>query len=309
LFARVAGRLCHIPVMPGLESSLLLVNANARAGDTDLDDVIARLEALGPVVAPRCPDAGSVQATIARHAPAVGRILVGGGDGTLNCALPAVLAAGLPLGVLPLGTANDFARSLGIPDLDSAVEAILAGHTRRVDVGLVNDRPFLNAVGLGVGADINRTLGKAAKSRFGVFGYLLQALRHTRGDRGMRVMLGCDGTDVTLRSMQVTIGNGIHYGGGMTIAEHARLDDGLLDVLSIRPLGLVRLLAHGPAMRSGEFEDKENIDTFTCRVVTVRTRRPIEVTADGEPVARTPVECRIRRGALTVFAPPAKMQT
>jgi YegS/Rv2252/BmrU family lipid kinase len=285
--------------------TLLLLNPNARSGDIDREAMIAELERIGPVIAPECSKPASMQHAVSQYADSVQRIVIGGGDGTLNNALSAVLQSGLPLGVLPLGTANDFARSLGIADLPAAVDVILAGHTQDVDVGLVNDRRFLNAVGIGLGPRINRALDSATKARFGVASYLLNAYRTVRNYRGTRAVIQCDGTNVSVRSMHISIGNGIHYGGGMTISRDAKLDDGLLRVISIRPQTFLSLLTYGPSMRTGDVADDENLQTFAGRTVIVRTRRTMEVTADGELVTKTPVECRSLRRALTVFVPAA----
>lgn len=286
-----------------MSRSLLLLNPNARSGDIDRKALIAALERMGPVIAPDCSKPASMQHAISRYAGSVQRIVVGGGDGTLNAALPAVLQSRLPLGVLPLGTANDFARSLGIADLSAAIDGILAGHTHEVDVGLVNGHHFLNAVGIGLGPRINRALDSEAKARFGIASYLLNAYQAARNYKGTRVVIECDGNAVSVRSMHISIGNGIHYGGGMTISRDAKLDDGLLRVISIRPQTFLSLLTYGLSMRSGELEDDENLQTFAGRTVVVRTRRAIEVTADGELVTETPAECRSLRRALTVFVP------
>jgi diacylglycerol kinase (ATP) len=283
--------------------SLLLVNPGSGNGKVELDELIAALEGIGPVVIPGCHDAETMTEAISRYAGTVCRIVIGGGDGTLNAALPAVMSAAVPLGILPFGTANDFARSLGLTDPGKAMDAILSGHTRDVDVGVVNDRYFLNAVGIGLGPKINRDLTATTKGRLGVLAYLLQALRHVPEHRGMRTVIECDGKAVSLRSIHITIGNGIHYGGGMTIASDARLDDGHLRVLALRPQSMMSLLRYGPAFRSGELEDDQNLRTFSCRHVSVRTRRASDVTADGEFVTRTPVKCHTLRAALKVYAP------
>jgi YegS/Rv2252/BmrU family lipid kinase len=283
--------------------SLLLVNPRSGQGNVELDAVIAALEGIGPVVVPECNDAEAMKEAISSYAGSVSRLVIGGGDGTLNAALPAVMSAALPLGILPFGTANDFARSLGLADPAEAMEAILAGHTREVDVGVVNDRFFLNAVGIGLGPKINKDLKSTTKGRLGVLAYLLQALRHAPEHRGMRTVIDCDGKAVSMRSIHITIGNGIHYGGGMTIASDARLDDGRLRVLAIRPQSLLSLLRYGPSIRSGQLEDDQNLRTFSGRRVSVRTRRASDVTADGEFVTRTPVKCHTLRAALKVYAP------
>lgn len=288
-----------------MSRTLLLLNPNARSGDTDPKALIGALERIGPVIAPDCSNPGSMQQAISQYAGSVQRIVVGGGDGTLNAALPAVLESRLPLGVLPLGTANDFARSLGIADLPAAIEVILGGNTHEVDVGLVNGHHFLNAVGIGLGPRINRSLDSETKAQFGIASYLLNAYRTARNYKGTRVVIECDGNAVSVRSMHISIGNGIHYGGGMTISRDAKLDDGLLRVISIRPQAFLSLLTYGLSMRSGELEDDENLQTFAGRTVIVRARRAMEVTADGELVTETPADCRSLRRALTVFVPAA----
>lgn len=283
--------------------TLLLVNPNARRGEEELGDLILPLNELGPVIAPGEFGGEAVRKAIARHAGSVARIVIGGGDGSLHAALPAVLEAGMPLGVLPLGTANDFARSLGIVDVPSAIQVIVEGFTRPVDVGVVNGTCFLNAVGIGLGPEINRSLDKKSKSSFGVLAYLIHAIKTLRRSRGMSAVIECDGTTHTLRSLQITIVNGIHYGGGMTIAADARLDDGFLDVLSIPPQSFWNLLLQGPAIRSGNAGRIDELQTFRAREIRVRTGKPREVTADGEQVTRTPIESRVLPGKLQVFAP------
>lgn len=289
--------------MPALDRTLLLVNPNARRGGADLTDVVDRLKRMGPIVSSPGVDAAGAQRAISQHAKTVRRVVIGGGDGTLSAALPALLASGLPLGVLPLGTANDFARSLGIGDIAAALDAIVHGHRRAVDVGLVNGVHFLNAVGIGLGPRINRDLDTGTKSKFGVLGYFLYFLRNAREERSVHAEIDCDGDVVNVKSLQITIANGIHYGGGMTIAKDARLDDGILDVLSIRPQGALRLLLRGPSIRSGNVEDPRLLQTFRGRSVRVWTEEPMDVTADGERVTRTPVQCRALRSALTVYVP------
>jgi diacylglycerol kinase (ATP) len=283
--------------------TLLLVNPNARSGQEELGELLLPLQELGPVIAPKSLGREAVRKAIEHHAGSVARVVVGGGDGSLHAALPAVLETQLPLGVLPLGTANDFARSIGIANIPAAVDVIVSGVTKPVDVGVVNGTCFLNAVGIGLGPEINRNLDKESKSSLGVLAYLIHAIKNLRRSRGMSAVIDCDGSLHALRSLQITIGNGIHYGGGMTIARDARLDDGILDVLSIPPQGFWSLLLKGPAIRSGDAGRIADLQTFRASEVRVRTRSPRDVTADGEQVTRTPIECRVLTGRLQVFAP------
>lgn len=125
----------------------------------------------------------------------------------------------------------------------------------------------------------------------------------------MRAEITCDGRTARVRSLQITVGNGIHYGGGMTVAEDASLEDGQLDVVSIRPQGAWQILLQGLALRSGKVEDAPRVDVFRGERVDVRTRGRLDATADGERVTQTPLECRIMRAALTVYAPaPEELQ-
>lgn len=296
------------PVAGG-EGTLLLINPAARQGESDVSALTAQLETLGRVLVPPAGDVGQTRAAIAAHAPGVARVVIGGGDGSVSAVLPQLLSADRPLGVLPLGTANDFARSLNIRDPGDALAVIVQGHTRQVDVGIVNERPFLNAVGIGLGPRINADLARETKSRFGVLSYLLSFLRHARAEHSMRAEITCDGRTARVRSLQITVGNGIHYGGGMTVAEDASLEDGQLDVVSIRPQGAWQILLQGLALRSGKVEDAPRVDVFRGERVDVRTRGRLDATADGERVTQTPLECRIMRAALTVYAPaPEELQ-
>ena len=295
--------------MPGRDGTLLLINPAARRGESDISDITAQLESLGRVLSPPAGDVAGTRAAIAEYGPGVARVVIGGGDGSVSAVLPALLAADRPLGVLPLGTANDFARSLGIRDPAHALEVVVQGLSRRVDVGLVNGRPFLNAVGIGLGPRINADLAREAKARFGVLSYLLSFLRHARAERSVRAEIVCDGRSSRVRTLQITVGNGIHYGGGMTVAEDASLEDGLLDVVSIHPQRAWQILLQGGALRRGKVEDAPRVDVFRGERVEVRTHRPLDVTADGERVTQTPIECRIMRAALTVYVPaPEKSQ-
>ncbi|MFY0581754.1 diacylglycerol kinase family protein [Cystobacter fuscus] len=133
--------------------AILLLNPNSRMGGEALSATLAALEARGIRLTASHEVQDHEEMEQLLHAAVAGgvrRILVGGGDGTLNCAIKPLLGQDVTLGVLPLGTGNDFARSLGIePTLEAACDVIAAGYTARVDVGLANGHPFLNAVSLG----------------------------------------------------------------------------------------------------------------------------------------------------------------
>jgi len=134
----------------------MLVNPNARRGTVTLDPVVARLEAGGIEVAiERFDTPDEVSADIINRGGAFDLVIVCGGDGTINSAARGVLATGLPMGILPMGTANDLARTLAISDnLLAAADVIIAGKRRRVDLGEVNGKTFFNVASIGLSAEL-----------------------------------------------------------------------------------------------------------------------------------------------------------
>jgi YegS/Rv2252/BmrU family lipid kinase len=285
--------------------ALLLLNPHSRRGAEHEAVVQAALDEWGFDVT--TPSGGSDSAAAIRHhAGAVDLVVIGGGDGSLNAALPALLETGLPLGVIPLGTGNDFARTLGIPlDPEQAVRVIAAGRIKQVDVGDANGHPFLNVASIGLGVDLTRALQRDAKRRWGVLGYAVAGLRVLRRLRPFTAEIEHGGQIQVSRTAHVAIGNGRHYGGGMVVDVDARLDDARLHAFSLEVDHWWRLLLLLPALRSGTHHAWAEVRTLAGEEVTVRTRRPRSVNTDGEITTRTPVTFRVRPGVLPVFVPPS----
>lgn len=284
--------------------ALLLVNHHSRRGRDNAAEVFSMLAEAGlhPLVPPG--DADTAEA-IRRHAAEVDRVVVGGGDGSLNAAVPALLESRLPLGVIPLGTGNDFARTLGIPlDLRQAAAVIAAGHSVPVDVGEANGHPFLNVASIGFGVDLTRALTRDAKRRWGKLGYAVAGLRALSRLQPFTAEIEHGGQVQVSRTVHLAIGNGRHYGGGMVVDEHARLDDAKLHAFSLEVDHWWHLLRLLPALRAGTHHHWAEVRTLAGEEVTVRTRRPRSVNTDGEITTRTPVTVRVRPGALRVFVPP-----
>lgn len=241
---------------------------------------------------------------IHQHAGSADLIIIGGGDGTLNRSVEAVLQSGLPLGILPMGTANDLARTLGIsPTIEEACAVIAAGRTHRIDLGRVNGKHFFNVASIGMSVEIARCLTRDVKRRWGVLGYCIAALDQYRAARSFSADIEVDGGRFRLRSIQLSVGNGRFYGGGMTVAEGAMIDDGLLDLYSLQPSGLFRLLTLMPAFRAGRHASLDEVHNLRARRIEVRTKRPMPVNTDGELTTETPALFEIMPRALEVFVP------
>ena len=230
--------------------------------------------------------------------------IVGGGDGTINAAAFGVIEAGLPLGILPMGTANDLARTLGIPfDLDGAADVIADGITRRIDLGIVNGEPFFNVASLGLSAELAQKLTRDIKRRWGRLGYALVALNVLAHAKPFRATIASDTETVHVRTLQIAVGNGRFYGGGNAVEKDATIDDQHLDLYSLELDRAWKLALMARSFRYGQHGAWEEVRAVRAQEFDIRTRRPRPVNADGEIVTQTPAHFSIRPAAVTVFAP------
>ena len=296
---------------PTARTVALVVNTGARRGHGALELVREALAGadLGELSVHPI-DGGIDLATTLREIVATGPdlLVVGGGDGTISCAADAVAGTPTTLGVLPLGTANDFARTLEIPaDLSSAIDALINGKVVDIDLGRVEGRAYLNVASIGLSTAVTEALSPRAKRLLGPLAYPVATLRAFRRHRPFTACLEFpdgDHPDVELTDLlQVAVGNGRHYGGGNTVAPSASIDDHLLDVYAI-PRGRWRdhvSIAH--LFRDGRFVDHDRVHHVRTRSVRVTTDEPLAVNLDGEIATRTPVAFTVERNAVRVVVP------
>lgn len=285
--------------------AMLIVNPRARRGGGSITEARQVLEKAGiaieEMVTSKDENASEI---ISRNADHFDMAIVGGGDGTLNNAAAGLAYTGLTLGVLPLGTANDFARTMGIPpDPVKAAEIIAAGREVTVDLGEVNGHLFFNVASIGFSAELAAELTEHAKKRWGTLGYGIVAARILMRSRLFSAYVDHDGTTEKIRTMQVSVGNGRHYGGGMTVEETATADDGWLDLYSLEVDHWWRLLRLLPSLRKGTHGQWDDVRAFKTTEVTIRTKQPRPVNTDGELVTWTPAHFRIRPKSVRVFVP------
>ncbi len=270
----------------------LVLVTNPAAGGTARDAVSAAAAVLSAETELTVVEAGSpadLDAVLARCTPGSSGLVVAGGDGSVHQVVAAmhrrgVLAADRPLGLVPLGTGNDLARSLGVPlDPAEAAAAYLTGRPRVLD--LVTDDAggvVVNVVHLGAGAEAARK-ATSLKDRLGPAAYAVGSVAAGVGATGWHLRVDVDDTVVQVDGevLMVAVANGRTIGGGAEVAPHAQPDDGLLDVVVATSTGLLARVGFAVALREGAHVERDDVIGVRGRTVTV-TGDPFPVNADGE---------------------------
>ncbi len=282
------------------------MNHHARLGQKSLSEAIECLEKQGFDLIERSTEHPQhLPELIEHYQHQVDLVIVGGGDGTLNAAVDALVKTHLPLGILPLGTANDLARTLGIPNsLAKACEIIAKGEVRRIDLGWVNEKHFFNVASLGLSVKITQRLTKQAKRRWGIFAYIITALQVIWESRPFSAQIHLHGKSVNVKTVQIAVGNGRYYGGGMTVVHDASIEDQRLDLYSLEIKHWWQIIPILPAMRRGRHINSKNVRAFHGEEIEVSTRKPRPINTDGEITTYTPAKFRVIPQALAVFVPP-----
>ncbi len=289
-----------------LRTALLIVNPNSRSGiDADIQEGIALLEAAGiQLINTTSNSAEQTRRLIVEHCRTIDLVILGGGDGTISSAAPALYQHQLPFAILPLGTANDLARSLGMSgDLLEAFQLIVKNHRSRMNLGVVNGHYFFNAANIGLGVRVTHELTPEIKKQWGVFSYLAAVFAALKKNRKFRATIRVDGKTYKVSSIQLAVGNGRYYGGGNVIDEYSTIDDGKLCLYSVPPLTLWELLTLAPLLRNGKQRLTDKIFTASGQRIEIKTSRLREIHADGEPVSITPALFEVIPEALEVIRP------
>ncbi|TDD24479.1 diacylglycerol/lipid kinase family protein [Nonomuraea diastatica] len=290
---------------------LVAIGNPAAGGDDDeaRHAVLRTLESEAEVVAPDVAAHGGVDRVLAGHPDRDPVVL--GGDGTLHTVLAALFARGeladRPVGLVPMGTGNDLARSLGVPlDPEKAALLVLRGTERPLDLLVDGEGGIvMNAVHVGAGAlasqqaaPLKPVLRRAAYAA----GALLAGIR----SRGWRLRVRADGVVVASgrrRVLMVGVGNGATIGGGTPLAPDARPDDGLADVVVSFAVSPWARLAYGLRMRRGEHPERGDVVTVRASTVVIEGE-PVPANADGEPLPAAPVRSwTLHPGAWRLIAP------
>jgi len=291
---------------PVPREAVLVVNAHSRRGDQLYRDACDRLEAAGI----RITDAHLVHdrqhlVPVVRKAVEAGApmIIVGGGDGSLSSAVDEIVDRDCVFALLPLGTANSFARTLGIPlHLEGAVRTIATGERRRLDLGIVNGDYFANAAAIGVSPLIGETLPHKLKRYLGRVGYLLWAIWCLIRFAPFRFYVDDGSGPRSLWATEVRIFNG-RFHGSVELAEGERLDDGEIVVQVVTGKSVLKLMWDWLARFLKLPGRGATTEEFRGERLFVDTRPRLKISVDGEVLTKTPAVVESAHKAIEVVVP------
>jgi diacylglycerol kinase (ATP) len=246
-------------------------------------------------------------------------VIAAGGDGTLGEVLNGIFGTEARLGILPVGTGNDFARTLGIgADWNRALETLRAGMVRTgtvrtVDVGKVEiggqSRYFLNVAGAGFdsrcAARINEHRPKILAKLSGTTAYIVAVLSELRTYQTAHIRLELDGRVVESQGIMCAIANAQTYGGGMKVAPDADLSDGLFDICLIKDVSAFEFLRAFPGVFAGKHIHHPKVEMFRAAKVKLQCEPPLPVLVDGDILGASPASFEILPDAIEVLALPS----
>lgn len=284
----------------------LIVNVHSRRGEALFEEAKQKLESAGVklMMAEAVTDPDKLQDSV-RQAVQSGApmVIVGGGDGSLSGTVDELVGKGCVFGVLPLGTANSFARTLGIPlDIDGAIKVIASGRRRRIDLGMIDRDYFVNAASLGLSPMIGRTVPAKLKRYLGRVGYLVWAVKCSVGFRAFRLTIDDGMQEKRMWSTEVRILNGAYH-GGVELSDHADVDSGELVVQAVVGRSHARLAWDWYA-KFFKLRDRDaHTEEFRGKSFRIETRPRQRISIDGEVLAATPAMAKVAAGAIDVAVP------
>lgn len=286
------------------ESASLIVSTGSRHGQEWFDNGRRLLEESGVAIASatKVDRPGGLKAHIEAAAKSGSKlIVVGGGDGSLRTAAGVLAHTDATLGVLPLGTVNDFARNLGIePALEPACKVIAEGRAATIDIGRANDDVFLITASCGVSALTQTVLTPRLKKLLGPLGYVAASLIVWRRLRHLHVTLEHDGKAERMTVMQAGVINGHSWMGGRCEIPGVDLESGRLAFYAVPPQNNLAYLRIARNVRQGRFFDTPGLLAFTTSDISILTKRHYPLVLDGDLCGKTPVRLRVDHEALRV---------
>ncbi len=229
-------------------------------------------------------------------------VVAAGGDGTVGTVARQLLGTDVALGLLPIGSVMNIARSLGIPrDVESAAEIVARGHTQAIDVGEANGTIFFEVASVGLSAAL---FAEANRVDQGEYHGLVGAIRVFLQFRPRRMRIELDEGPVATRALMVAVANGPYTGFGFTVAPGAQLDDGMFDIAVFSRFSRYELLRHLGSIAAGRRQYHPKVSTYRSHEVRIESVHPLPARADANDLGTTPIRCVVRTGALKVVVPP-----
>ncbi len=285
--------------------SLWLIVHGERAGQPELREAVERAREAGHRIEPRVTwEAGDAERyTREAIAAAADTVIAAGGDGTVNEVLNGMAAPGhhTALGILPLGTANDFAVQAGIPnDALAAMDLILSQKARRMDTGEMNGRRFLNVSTGGIGAETTAETSSEAKEALGKLAYAITGLRKFAALEPRRARIVAPGLDADVEFLLFAVGNTRATGGGIRLTPRALTRDGLLDLCIVPSMPRAEFARVTLRCRTGEHLEEEGVIYLQVPWVRIEGEESLRVNLDGEPCDASHLGYRARSGDLLI---------
>jgi diacylglycerol kinase (ATP) len=228
-------------------------------------------------------------------------IVAAGGDGTADLVAEGIRGSSSALGILPLGSAMNLARSLGIPrDVPAAARILASGDIATVDVGRAPDGPFFEMASVGINAAV---LAEAHRLADGKYESILGMIRAIVTYRPATMTIELDDETFRTGALMVVVANTPFTGAGLTLAPEARMDDGLFDVTVYRHFSRWELMRHVLSIVAGRRRYSPKVRTWRSAVVRISSRRPLPARADARDLGTTPLELTIEPRSLRVIVP------
>jgi len=228
-----------------------------------------------------------------------------GGDGTLREIASVIHGSDETLGIIPAGTGNDFRQAVGVPrEPAEALEIILAGHKRQVDIGVLGDNCFfLNVAGTGFDVEVIKNTEKVRRGFTGGFAYFLGIFLSVFGFRSANIEVTINGKTFQRSILLIAIANGKCYAGGLNVAPESDATDGLFNIVLLNYFPNWRILFELPKMKKGHPERIPGCESFICNEIFIDSDKPLRFNLDGEVNGQTPIRIAVIPRSLRVFCP------
>jgi diacylglycerol kinase (ATP) len=239
--------------------------------------------------------------------------LICGGDGTVHRNLNQLHQLQTPMLVVPAGSGNDFAKSLGIRSVETALRAwrqfcVDGNNVKEIDLGMIRaagkETLFCCVAGVGMDAEANARANRLPAWLKGRGGYFFAALQSLIAFKPVEMSISAGKREIRGPAFFIAVGNAQSYGGGMKVAPRAMLDDGLLDICVVSKMNKLKLLCWVPTIFYGAHLHLEEVEYFQGNQIRIDSERELDVYADGEFAGQTPLEIKIIPRALRVIVPP-----